>query len=147
MGALQVMVGFSLSATVTVKLHVAVLPLASVTLNEFTVTPMGNTLPLTKPAVCVITCPGQLSVEELLYVTVAPQTPKSLFTEMGALQVMVGFSLSATVTVKLHVAVLPLASVTLNEFTVTPMGNTLPEARPAVWVMTCPGQLSVELLE
>jgi hypothetical protein len=66
---------------------------------------------------------------------------------MGALQVMVGFSLSATVTVKLHVAVLPLASVTLNEVTVTPMGNTLPEARPAAWVMTCPGQLSVELLE
>ena len=55
-------------------------------------------------------CPGQLSVELLLYVTTAPQTPESLFTLIGALQVIVGFSLSVTVTSKLQVAVLPEAS-------------------------------------
>jgi hypothetical protein len=39
-------------------------------------------------------------------------------------------------------AVLPLASVTTNVLVVTPIGNTDPDANPAVSVVTEPGQLS-----
>ena len=60
-GAGQVIVGFSLSVTVTVKLHVEVLPLASVTTKVFVVVPTGNTLPLARPAVCATVWPEQLS--------------------------------------------------------------------------------------
>jgi hypothetical protein len=47
----QVIVGFSVSFTVTVKEQVAVLPLASVTSNVFVVVPTGKELPLGKPPV------------------------------------------------------------------------------------------------
>ena len=122
------------------------MPLASVTLNAFVVVPIGNKLPLIKPEVWVIICPIQLSVELLLYVTTAPETPGSLETVIGALHVIVGNSLSVTVTVNEHVAVLLLASVTLKVFVVVPIGNKLPLAKPAVCVISCPVQLSVELL-
>ena len=57
----QLIVGGSLSVTVTVKEQVAVLPLASVTLNVLTVVPLGKAEPLAKPAICAVVCPGQLS--------------------------------------------------------------------------------------
>jgi hypothetical protein len=47
----QVIVGFSVSFTVTVKEQVAVLPLASVTSKVFVVVPTGKSLPLGKPPV------------------------------------------------------------------------------------------------
>ena len=47
-------------------------------------------------------------------------------------QVIVGFSLSATTTLKEHVAVLPAASVTTKVLMVVPTGNAAPEAKPAV---------------
>ena len=43
--------GFSVSFTVTSKLQVAVFPLASVASKVLVVVPIGNTLPLGKPAV------------------------------------------------------------------------------------------------
>jgi hypothetical protein len=47
----QVIVGSSVSFTVTVKEQLAVFPLASVTSNVFVVVPTGNALPLGKPPV------------------------------------------------------------------------------------------------
>ena len=64
---------------------------------------------------------------------------------MLLLQVITGAWLSFTVTVNEQVAVLPEASVTRKLFVVVPIGNVDPEARPAVRVTTCPGQLSEEV--
>ena len=61
-GAGQVITGGSLSFTVTVKLHVAVLPAASVTRKTLVVTPTGKADPLANPPVCVVNAPAQLSV-------------------------------------------------------------------------------------
>jgi hypothetical protein len=61
----------------------------------------------------------------------------------GAGQVTNGSSLSMTVTVKLHVAVLPAASVTRNALVVTPTGKAAPLVNPPVWVVSAPAQLSV----
>src|SRR5204862_277500 len=58
----QLITGGSLSVTVTVKLHVAVLPAASATSNTLVVTPTGKAEPLANPAVCVVNAPAQLSV-------------------------------------------------------------------------------------
>ena len=49
-------------STVTLKLHEAVLPDASVTLCVTVVVPIGNVDPLANPAVRVVVAPGQLSV-------------------------------------------------------------------------------------
>jgi len=50
-------------------------------------------------------------------------------------QLIVGFSLSVTVTVNEHVAVFPLASVTTKVLVVVPIGKVDPEAKPAVCAM------------
>jgi hypothetical protein len=144
--AAQVIVGNSVSLTVTVNPQVAVLPLASVTLNTFVVTPTGNREPLARPAVCTVIGPEQLSapVGEVK-VAIALQSPASFTLLMLAGQVMVGNSVSVTVTVNPQVAVLPLASVTLNTFVVVPIGNAAPLATPAVCIVVWPGQLSAPI--
>ena len=58
----QLIVGFSVSLTVTVKEQAFVLPAPSVTWNVFVVVPFGKTEPLASPAICVVIAPGQLSV-------------------------------------------------------------------------------------
>ena len=122
----QVIVGFSVSLTVTVNEHDAVLPDASVTVKVFVVVPVGNVLPLACPAVCAVVAPAQLSVPVgVVYVTTAPHVPASLLCVMLEGQVIVGFSVSFTVTVKLHDAVLLDASVTVKVFVVVPAGNVL----------------------
>src|SRR6185503_5513360 len=60
----------------------------------------------------------------------------------GPGQVICGLCVSFTVTVNEQVAVLPLASVTLNLLVVVPTGNVEPLARPAVWASVSPAQLS-----
>ena len=62
---------------------------------------------------------------------------------MFAGQVIVGSCVSVTVTVNAQVAVLLAPSVTLNVLVVTPTGNDAPEAKPAVWIVLGPEQLSV----
>ena len=57
-------------------------------------------------------------------------------------QLMVGASLSVTVTVKEQVAVPPTA-VTTKVLVVAPTGKLAPLAKPAVWLVEAPGQLSV----
>ena len=56
----QGILGGSVSLMVTVKLHVAVLPLASVTRKLLVVVTLGKVAPLGRPAVCDNTAPGQL---------------------------------------------------------------------------------------
>jgi hypothetical protein len=128
--------GTSVSLTVTVKPQVAVLPLASVTLKTFVVTPTGNAEPLVRPAVCIVIGPEQLSAAVgAVYVATALQSPASFTLLTFAGQVIVGNWVSLTVTVKPQVAVLPLASVTLKTFVVTPTGNAEPLVRPAVCIV------------
>src|SRR5437764_15215827 len=103
--------GGSLSVTVTVKLHVAVLPAASVTRNTLVVTPTGKADPLAKPPVCVVTAPAQLSVSTCtVALPISLHRLASTLATMFDGQPITGGSLSVTVTVKLHVALLPAAS-------------------------------------
>ena len=91
----QEIVGFSVSFTVTVKEHVVVLLLASVTLNVFVVTPIGNAAPLESPAVCVVVDPLQLSAPTgAVYVATAEHNPASFDLTMFAGHEMLGFSVS-----------------------------------------------------
>lgn len=87
----QVIDGNWLSLMATVKLQVAVLPDASVTKKAFVVVPTGNAEPLGKPAVCVVTALGQLSVPTgAVKVTIFEHNPGSLLPVTFAGQVIVG---------------------------------------------------------
>src|SRR5947207_5163547 len=106
-GAGQLTLGGSLSVTVTVKLHVAVLPAASVTRNTLVVTPTGKADPLANPPVCVVTAPAHVSAAcGAFRGTTARHRLASTLATMFEGQLITGGSLSLTVTVKLHVAVL-----------------------------------------
>ena len=118
----QLIVGSSTSVTVTFWLQVAVLPDPSVTVQVTTVTPIGNNA----GALLVTLATAQLSA-----VTGTPKAtplavhnPASVFTDTSIGQVIVGSSISVTVTFWLQLAVLPLKSVTVHITTVTPIGNT-----------------------
>jgi hypothetical protein len=137
------MVGISESLTVTVKEHVAVLPVPSVTVKLFEVTPVGKLDPLPNPAVCAKVAPAQLSLKLTEYVTIAAHWPGSLLTTTLAGHVIVGACVSFTVTVKEQVAVLPLASVTRKVLVVAPSGKLLPLASPPIWTVVAPAQLSL----
>src|SRR5437870_11629100 len=140
----QTITGGSLSLTATVKLHVAVLPAASATMNTLVLTPTGKADPLANPPVCVVTAPAQLSVPTGAdRKSVAQGRLASTLATMLVGHAITGGSLSLTVTVKLHVAVLPAASVTRNTLVVTPTGKADPLANPPVCVVTAPAQLSV----
>jgi hypothetical protein len=142
-----VMVGASVSFTVTINEQVAVLPEPSVTKKAFEVTPLGKLLPLASPAVWFSVAPAQLSLKFTEYVTIAAHWPGSLLTTTLAGQLIVGASVSFTVTVNEQVAVLPEPSVTTKAFAVTPLGKLLPLASPAVWFSVDPVQLSLKLTE
>jgi hypothetical protein len=141
----EVNTGNWLSVTVTLNEHVAMFPLASVAVNTTLVTPIGKAEPFGKPAVCVMVNPAQLSLAAgATHEAIALHKPGLLFkTILAGHEVNTGTWLSVTVTVNEHTAVLPLASVARNETLVTPTGNAEPEARPAVCVITIPGQLSL----
>src|SRR5439155_2903621 len=99
----QPIVGGSLSVTVTVKLHVAVLPDTSVTRNTLVVTPTGKADPLFNRRGCVVSSPGDLCVDVCsVYVTTALHRLASTLATMLVGHAITGGSLSLTVTVKLH---------------------------------------------
>ena len=75
----------------------------------------------------------------------AAHWPGSLLTTTLAGQVIVGISVSLTVTVKEHVAVLPEPSVTVKLLEVVPEGKLDPLANPAVCAKVEPEQLSLKL--
>ena len=101
-----------MSTTVIVKLHEAVLPAASVAVQFTVVTPTGKKS--TEVAEQLQLTPGQLSAAETEKETLAPHLPGSLKTEMLLGQLMVGLSLSFTVTVDVQLPVLPAASQTVS---------------------------------
>jgi len=74
-------------------------------------------------------------------VTTAEHCPGSVDLVMFCGHVMVGFSVSLTVTVKEQVAVLPDVSVATQLTVVVPFWNVVPEA--GVQVVVTPGQLSL----
>ena len=111
--------GISLSVTLTVCVHVAVFPEASVAVHVTTVVPIGY-----GPAGM-----GPLTVAEQLSVAVAVpiealevHCPGSVVRFAVGGQVITGFSLSATITAWVHVAVLPDRSVAVQVTFVVPTG-------------------------
>jgi hypothetical protein len=141
----EVNTGFSLSVTVTVNEHKLVFPAASLAVNTMLFTPIGNAEPLANPVVCTTETPGQLSLAMgAIQFTTALQSPGVFATVMlTGHDVNTGTSLSTTVTVNEQTAVLPLASVAVNEILVTPNGKAEPLAGPPDWITTTPAQLSV----
>ena len=115
----QLIVGAVESITVTVKLQVAVLPEGSVATLVTVVVPRLNVL----PDVGVLTTVAlQLSLAVTLKLTTAPQLLLAEATLMFAGQVIVGGVVSLTVTVCVHVAVLPDESVAVHVIVVVPTG-------------------------
>ena len=77
-----------MSSTVTVKLHVVMLPLVSPAVLVTIVVPTANTLPLAGTLTTVI--PGQLSAAVTENITLLVQTPGAALTSRFVEQVIVG---------------------------------------------------------
>ena len=131
--------------TVTVKTHVAMLPLASVALYVIVVVPTGKHEPIPKPEVGaeVTDTEGvvQLSVAVGAVHEALAQVPvvvKLMFDGQlanvgGVASVAQGSTTTfVTVTVKTQVAILPLASVALYVIVVVPTGKHEPIPKPEV---------------
>ena len=125
--------------TVTMKLQFAVCPDVSVAVQLTVVAPIGNADPEGGEQATVT--PGQLSLAPVEYVTVAVHTPGPAIVLMLPGQVMVGFSLSLTVTVKLQLAVWLDVSAAVHVTVVVPLLKDEPEEGEQLAVT--PGQLSV----
>jgi hypothetical protein len=121
----HVIVGGSTSLTMTVKLQVVLLPAASVEVEFTVVVPTGKNDP---EAGTDTTVAEQLSVVVTEKNTVEPQSPGVAFMLMFAGQEITGGSTSLTMTVKLHVVLLPAASVEVELTVVVPIGKNEPDA-------------------
>src|SRR5260221_1495612 len=135
--------------TVTVKLHVELFPVASFAVYSIVVVPAGNKLPLARPLVWVtVGAASQLSLAVgPVQLTIAPHLPKSIGTGpmLPGQPLITGASASPlTVTVKVHVELLPATSLAVYSIVVVPAGNKLPLAKPLVCVTVgTASQLSV----
>lgn len=116
--------------TVTVKLHVAVLPDASVAVQVTVVVPMGNVEP--EGGVHATVTPGQLSDAvgagkvTVALLEIGQVCAATAVTFAG--QVIEGGCVSLTVTVNEQLLVLPDASVAVQVTVVAPFGKTAPDA-------------------
>src|SRR6266481_5400968 len=135
----QVIVGGTVSVTLTVKVHVLLLPLLSRAVLVTVVVPTAKLLPLAGTLEMFVT--AQLSVAVTTKVTLLAHVPCATLTTRLLEQVITGGCASFTVTVKLHVALLPLASVAVLVTVVVPTGKLLPLA--GLLDIVTPGQLSV----
>lgn len=135
----QVIAGNCVSLTVTVKLHVAVLPDASVAVAVTVVVPFGKFVP--DGGLVTTLTPGQLSDAVTLKVTTLEHCPGVVVVTIFAGQVTRGGCVSLIVTVNEQLAVLPLASVTVQLTVVVPFGNVEPDA--GLHTVPAPGQLSL----
>src|SRR5439155_18044827 len=136
----QCATGASVSLTVTLKLHEAVLPLASVTVQVTVPLPLAKVEPLAGAQLTV--WPGQLSAPVgVMKLTTALHIPGSVDWVMSAGQTIVGGCASLTVTVKLQVPVLPDVSVAVQLTVLVPTGKVAPEA--GLQAIVEPEQLSV----
>ena len=127
----------------TVKLHVAVLFLASIAVYITVVVPIGNTPPLVSPVVGLV---AKLTVGvEQLSVAVGTVHVATAVVPVVVLLIFVGqavkigliisvehVSKKVIETVKLHVAVLFLASIAVYVTVVVPIGNAPPLVKPVV---------------
>src|ERR1051325_2617123 len=103
--------------TVTVKVQLALLPLASVAVFVTVVTPTGNVLPLGGLLTRFVT--PQASVAFTVKATLLAHKPAAALTTRFDGQVICGGVRSTTVTVWLHCAVLPHESVARQVRTAT----------------------------
>src|ERR1041385_7630793 len=121
----QVITGFCVSRTVTVKMQLLTLPLASVAVLVTVVVPTGKVLPLTMLLLRFVTL--QLSVAPKKNVTLLRlHWPGSATSTRLLEQVRVAFWVSITVTVKVQVFDRPLESVAVFVTVVVPSGKVLP---------------------
>ena len=135
----QVIAGFWLSLTVTVKVHIAMLLEASFAVQVTVVVPLRKLLP--EDGVHVTVAPEQLSdAVGTVYVTFAAQVFGAVFVVMFVGQVTVGFCVSLTVTVKVQVPVRLEASVAVQVTVVVPTLKVEPVFGTQATV--APGQLS-----
>jgi hypothetical protein len=111
--------------TVTVNEQLAVRLLVSVAVQLTVVTPFGKAEP--DGGVQTTPTPGQLSLAVAANITTAEQEFASLLRTMFAGQLMVGFCVSLTVTVKLQLDELFEASTTVQLTVVTPFGKAEPD--------------------
>jgi hypothetical protein len=124
--------------TVTVKLHVLLLPLLSRAVLVTVVVPSGKAKPL---AGLLVTFTPQSSFALTVKVTLLVHAPGAVFTVRFTGQVMPGGNVSRTVTVKVHVFELPLRSRAVLVTVVVPSGKAKPLAGLLVTFVTA--QLSV----
>src|SRR5436190_12938804 len=115
--------------TITLKVQLFVLPEESVATAVTTFVPAGKEEPVLGVTTRFVT--PQLSVALGLKLTLTGQRP-AVFVTMSPGQIIAGFSVSFTVTVKLHETVLLLASVRVKLLVVVPFGKAAPLASPAV---------------
>src|SRR6185436_9109067 len=125
--------------TVTVKLHVLLLPLLSRAVLVTVVTPIGKAKPLA--GLLVVFNTEQLSLALTIKVTLLVHAPGAVFTVRFAGHVMVGARLSVTVTVNVHMLLLPLLSRAVLVTVVVPIGKAKPLAGLLV-VVVVTAQLS-----
>ncbi len=98
-----------MSVTVTVKVQLLLLPLLSRAVLVTVVVPRGKAKPLAGILERFVTV--QLSLAVTTKATLLVQTPGAVLTVRLAGQVITGGWVSLTVTMKVHCAVFPLASV------------------------------------
>src|ERR1043165_6621910 len=134
-----VIAGGSVSLTVTLKMQFVVLPLASVAVHVTGVAPWANVEPLAGAHTKVTS--GQLSFTTGTNPTTWLHVPAAVLVTMSVGQVMVGGSVSFTVTVKLQLTMLPAASVAVQVTVFVPFRKTLPLV--GMQLTVTPGQLSV----
>lgn len=142
MSAGQIIMGGSASSMVTLKVQAALLPLGSKARQVTVVVPTGKKLPGAGLQM-VFTVPGQLFVAMAAKLKTAPHWPGSLFKVMLMGQVMVGGSLSSTITAKVQEDTLSEASVAVQVTVVVPRGKVDPGGGSQEKVT--PGQLSVAM--
>lgn len=130
--------------TVTAKLHVDVLFFASVAVYVTVVVPTGNAPPFVKPAVGLVVNATEAVPQASVAVgaaheatAVVPVVVKFLFVghavKTGGVKSFVqGF---VTVTLKLHITILLLASIAMYVTIVVPVGNVPPFVKPTVGIV------------
>src|ERR1043166_5544409 len=133
--------GRSVSLTVTVKVQLEVLPLASGAGHTTLVVPFANLEP--DAGTHRIEPPGQLSVSVARKLTLLAHCPGAVLTVIGPGQLIVGGWLSTTVTLKVTFEVLPPASVAVHTTLVVPIAKLVPDA--GTHRIELPGQLSVNV--
>lgn len=132
--------GGCVSNTVTVKLHIAVLPDASVAVAVTVVVPFGKTEP--DGGLDTTLTPGQLSDAVTVKFTTLEHCPAAAGMTMFAGQVTVGACVSFTVTVNEQLASFLFASMTVQVTVVVPFGKVEPDGIVHTGEPT-PGQLSL----